>query len=127
MWSFRKRLSKHQVLCNNVISEPLSVCSSKENQDVSAANFHSPNFSFPERTQEQEKSIGISPVPTEIVNTESPVSKSCTTPVGPTLNESDALVIQAAIRGYMVHSSLDSLFFCTAYVLFILNLEIILG
>ncbi|CAL9779367.1 unnamed protein product, partial [Musa acuminata subsp. burmannicoides] len=109
MWSFRKRLSKHQVLCNNVISEPLSVCSSKENQDVSAANFHSPNFSFPERTQEQEKSIGISPVPTEIVNTESPVSKSCTTPVGPTLNESDALVIQAAIRGYMAKKKLHKL------------------
>ncbi|XP_065036789.1 protein IQ-DOMAIN 32-like [Musa acuminata AAA Group] len=109
MWSFRKRLSKHQVLCNNVISEPLSVCSSKENQDVSAANFHSPNFSFPERTQEQEKSIGISPVPTEIVNTESPVSKSCTTPVGPTLNESDAVVIQAAIRGYMAKKNLHKL------------------
>ncbi|CAL9064368.1 unnamed protein product [Musa banksii] len=109
MWSFRKRLSKHQVLCNNVISEPLSVCSSKENQDVSAANFHSPNFSFPERTQEQEKSIGISPVPTEIVNTESRVSKSCTTPVGPTLNESDALVIQAAIRGYVAKKNLHKL------------------
>ncbi|CAL9073647.1 unnamed protein product [Musa textilis] len=109
MWSFRKRLSKHQVLCNNVISEPLSLCSSKENQDVSATNFHSPNFSFPERTQEQEKSIGISPVPAEIVNTESPVSKSCTTPVGPTFNESDAVVVQAAIRGYMAKKKLHKL------------------
>ncbi|XP_074571485.1 protein IQ-DOMAIN 32-like [Curcuma longa] len=110
-WSFRKRSSKHRVLSNTVISEPISVCSSKENQELPTANFQSPNFSFPEAVQEQEKQTKTSQLPSEISNTEatSALSNRIATPVGPTLSESIVVIFQAYIRGYLAREELHKL------------------
>ncbi|WOK95342.1 protein IQ-DOMAIN 32-like [Canna indica] len=109
-WSFRKRSSKHRVLSNSAISEPLSVCSSKENQEVSIANFHSPRCSSPETAQVQEKSTDMSPLALDIVNTEAPsLSDRSITVVGATINETDATVVQATIRGYLAKKELHKL------------------
>ncbi|XP_042421235.1 protein IQ-DOMAIN 32-like [Zingiber officinale] len=110
-WSFRKRSSKHRVLSNTVISEPISVCSSKESQELSTANLQSPNFSFPEAVQEQEKQTKTSQLPSEISNTEatSTLSNKTATPAGLALSESIVVVFQASIRGYLAREELHKL------------------
>ncbi|XP_042430949.1 protein IQ-DOMAIN 32-like [Zingiber officinale] len=110
-WSFRKRSSKHRVLSNTVISEPISVCSSKESQELSTANLQSPNFSFPEAVQEQEKQTKTSQLPSEISNTEatSALSNKTATPAGFALSESIVVIFQASIRGYLAREELHKL------------------
>ncbi|KAJ8470720.1 hypothetical protein OPV22_025063 [Ensete ventricosum] len=107
-WSFYKRSSKHRVLSNTVISEPVSVCSSKQSQEVTITNFHSPKYAFREKVQIQERSIETSPLPSEIVSTEAPPSSSnrSTDTVGPAINESHAVIVQSAIRGYLARKKL---------------------
>lgn len=85
-----------------MISEPISVCSSKESQELPTANLQPP---FPEVVQEQEKPIKTSLLPSEISNTEAPLplSSGSTSPVGPALSESIAIIFQAVIRGNLVH------------------------
>ncbi|URE14515.1 IQ-domain [Musa troglodytarum] len=110
-WSFYKRSSKHRVLSNTVISDPVSVCSSKQSQEVTIANFHSPKYAFPEKVQIQERPNETSPLPSEIVSTEAPPSSSnrSTDTVGPAINESDAVIVQSAIRGYLARKKLFKL------------------
>ncbi|CAD5187660.1 unnamed protein product [Musa acuminata subsp. malaccensis] len=107
-WSFYKRSSKHRVLSNTVISEPVSICSSKQSQEVTITNFHSPKYAYPEKVQIQERPIETSPLPSEIVSTEAPPSSSnrSTDTVGPAINESDAVIVQSAIRGYLARKKL---------------------
>ncbi|CAL9183016.1 unnamed protein product, partial [Musa hybrid cultivar] len=107
-WSFCRRSSKHRVLSNTAVSEPISVCSSKDNQEISTINFNSPKYSLPERAEVQEKPIETAPSSSGIVNTEAPPSSSnrSITPAGSTLNQYDAIVIQAAIRAYLAEKRL---------------------
>ncbi|KAG6530301.1 hypothetical protein ZIOFF_012528 [Zingiber officinale] len=107
-WSFRRRSSKHRVLSNTVVSEPISVCSSKESQELPTANLQS---AFPEVVQEQEKPIKTSLLPSEISNTEAPLSLSSgsISPVGPALSESIAIIFQAVIRGNLAREEVHKL------------------
>ncbi|CAL9111765.1 unnamed protein product [Musa textilis] len=110
-WSFCGRSSKHRVLSNTAVSEPISVCSSKDNQEISNINFNSPKYSLTERAEVQEKPIETAPLSSGIVNTEAPPSSSnrSITPAGSTLSQYDAIVIQAAIRAYLAEKRLHKL------------------
>ncbi|WOL19255.1 protein IQ-DOMAIN 32-like [Canna indica] len=141
-WSFRKRSSRHQVLSTTVISEPISICSSKQSQELSSS-LHSSKNSLPEKPKIQAKQIETSPLPSDIVTTEEaplslsyknatavtteappslsnksatavtteapPLSNKCSNPVGPALNESGIIIVQAAIRGFLARKKLHRL------------------
>ncbi|CAL9087771.1 unnamed protein product [Musa textilis] len=101
-WSFRKKSPRQRVLSNTVISEPVSVCSSKQGQEVSNTNYHSLKYSSPIKAQVQERPIETSSSPSDIVNTEDrPSSDKSTDPVAPAFNDTDAIEVQSAIRGYL--------------------------
>ncbi|XP_074583990.1 protein IQ-DOMAIN 32-like isoform X2 [Curcuma longa] len=102
-WSFHKRSSKHQVLNDSVISEPVFVCSSKQSQEASTTTLHSSKYNLSENPPAQEKPVKMSPIPSNIVNSKAlpSLSNRIATPDDPSLNESDAIILQAAIRGYL--------------------------
>ncbi|KAG6499080.1 hypothetical protein ZIOFF_038836 [Zingiber officinale] len=110
-WSFYKRSSKHQVLNDSVISEPVSVCSSKQSQEASTTTLHSSKYNLSENPPAQEKPVKTSPIPSNIVNSKSPPSLSnrIDTPADPSLNEPDAIILQAAIRGYLARKMFHKL------------------
>ncbi|XP_074583989.1 protein IQ-DOMAIN 32-like isoform X1 [Curcuma longa] len=110
-WSFHKRSSKHQVLNDSVISEPVFVCSSKQSQEASTTTLHSSKYNLSENPPAQEKPVKMSPIPSNIVNSKAlpSLSNRIATPDDPSLNESDAIILQAAIRGYLARKMLDKL------------------
>lgn len=92
------------MLSNTVISEPVSVCSSKQGQEVSNTNYHSLKYSSPVKAQVQERPIETSSSPSDVVNTEDhPSSDKSTDPVAPAFNDTDAIEVQSVIRGYLVY------------------------
>lgn len=92
------------MLRNTVISEPVSVCSSKQGQEVSNTNYHSLKYSSPVKAQVQERPIETSSSPSDVVNTEDrPSSDKSTDPVAPAFNDTDAIEVQSVIRGYLVY------------------------
>ncbi|KAG6532090.1 hypothetical protein ZIOFF_005928 [Zingiber officinale] len=107
-WSFRKRSSKHQVLNDSVISEPISVCSSKQSQEALTTNLHSSKYNLLENLPVQEKPVKMCPIPSDGVNSEAPSSLSnrILTPAISALNEPDLITLQAAIRGYLARKLL---------------------
>ncbi|KAG6536389.1 hypothetical protein ZIOFF_001443 [Zingiber officinale] len=107
-WSFRKRSSKHQVLNDSVISEPISVCSSKQSQEALTTNLHSSKYNLLENLPVQEKPVKMCPIPSDGVNSEAPSSLSnrILTPAISSLNEPDLITLQAAIRGYLARKLL---------------------
>ncbi|CAL9076785.1 unnamed protein product [Musa acuminata var. zebrina] len=109
-WSFRKKSSRQRVLSNTVISEPVSVCSSKQGQEVSNTNYHSLKYSSPVKAQVQERPIETSSSPSDVVNTEDRSSSDKNTdPVAPAFNDTDAIEVQSVIRGYLARKKFHKL------------------
>lgn len=107
------------MLNDSVISEPISVCSSKQSQEALTTNLHSSKYNLLENLPMQEKPVKMCPIPSDIVNSEAPSSLSnrILTPASPALNEPDWITLQAAIRGYLVLTILS----CD-YLLFLVQL-----
>lgn len=101
------------MLNDSVISEPISVCSSKQSQEALTTNLHSSKYNSLENPPVQEKPVKKCPIPSDIVNSETPstLSNRILTPASPVLKEPDSITLQAAIRGYLVLTilSCDSL------------------
>ncbi|XP_073011688.1 protein IQ-DOMAIN 32 isoform X1 [Typha latifolia] len=101
-WSFRKRSTRHRVLSNSVISEPLPVSCNKENLDLTTDNVCSPKYcSAPEKVHEQEKPNETILLPTTEVNQEEANLVASSAPLDQNDIERASVFIQAGIRGYL--------------------------
>ncbi|XP_047982873.1 protein IQ-DOMAIN 32-like isoform X1 [Salvia hispanica] len=105
-WSFRKRSARHQVLSNTIISEAPSYTESPE---ATVANLPvQPNLSVPEKASviqwTDEKHRLSAQVDSNLSNVIATDEEECS--VDATPKESSAILIQAAIRGYLVRRML---------------------
>ncbi|XP_010271432.1 PREDICTED: protein IQ-DOMAIN 32-like isoform X2 [Nelumbo nucifera] len=107
-WSFRKRSARHRVLINTVISETPST-GNKESPETTAVDFHpSTNPMVPEKISASQGADET----TQLLITENPkildplVAADDVSKADYNLQESDAIVIQAAIRGFLARITL---------------------
>ncbi|KAG1360732.1 putative protein IQ-DOMAIN 32 [Cocos nucifera] len=102
-WSFRKRSARHRVLSNSVVSEPVSISYNKESAEVVTNTFDSPIYSsIPEKKSIEQRINETFPLPSAVVDSEiaNPLETKENFPANDiNLNESVAIVIQAATRG----------------------------
>ncbi|XP_010934534.1 protein IQ-DOMAIN 32-like [Elaeis guineensis] len=112
-WSFRKRSARHRVLSNNVVSEPVSITYNKENAEVVTNTFDSPIYSsIPEKKSIEERINETFPLPSAVVDSEiaNPLATKKNFPANDiNLNESVAIVIQAATRGCLARREFQKL------------------
>ncbi|XP_042007361.1 protein IQ-DOMAIN 32-like [Salvia splendens] len=105
-WSFRKRSARHQVLSNTIISEAPSFTESPEATVASLPV--QPNLSVPEKASviqwTDEKHRLSAQVDSNLSNVIATDEEECS--VDATPKESSAIVIQAAIRGYLARRML---------------------
>lgn len=131
-WSFRKRSARHRVLSNSVVSEPVSISYNKESTEVVTNTFDSPIYSsIPEKKSIEQRINETFPLPSAVVDSEVaiPPATNENFPANDiNLDESVAIVIQAAIRGYLVYSFLSSNYFlyfprvCIIFLWFPMNM-----
>ena len=106
-WSFRKKSSGHRVLSDTVISEPLSTICDKETLQATTANFGSPiHPSIPVKLQVVDKPKEMLPLSPDLADSEVTSTQLADTKTESDDNvwESSAVVIQSAIRRYLVYS-----------------------
>ncbi|MQL87845.1 hypothetical protein Taro_020395, partial [Colocasia esculenta] len=113
-WSFRKRSSRHRVLSNTAISEPLPVVSIKKDRpEASCDTSNSPVDPFTvEKIPSPKKINDILQQPHGTVDTkmvDASLTNEDTIKPDPGVQESAAAVIQAAIRGYLVRQEMKKL------------------
>lgn len=121
-WSFRKRSARHRVLINTIISEAPSI-TDKESPESTAANLQmQPHFTVPEKASlfqlmdENDKiSAHVDSNLSRII-----VAKEDECSTDSSLEESSAILIQAAIRGYLV----GTLFIKVVYAVSVTNLMV---
>ncbi|XP_010263935.1 PREDICTED: protein IQ-DOMAIN 32-like [Nelumbo nucifera] len=107
-WSFRRRSVKHRVLSNTVMSEAPST-GNKESPESTTIDFHPPtNLTVPEKISVSQGADE----PPQLSTTTSPkvpdplIASDDVSKVDPNLEESVAIFIQTAIRGYLSRRAL---------------------
>ncbi|XP_038974371.1 protein IQ-DOMAIN 32-like isoform X1 [Phoenix dactylifera] len=112
-WSFRKRSTRHRVLSNSVVSDPVSVSYNKESIQVPMNTFDSPIYSsIPGKKPTEQKINETFPLPSAVMN--SGVANLLATDENSIANdihldESVVIVIQAATRGFLARRGLQKL------------------
>lgn len=103
-WSFRKRSARHRVLINTIISEAPSFTDKESPESIATSLRAQPNFTEPEKAsviqRADEKNKVSAQVDTNLSDIIAAKEDECSTDA--TLEESSAILIQAAIRGYLV-------------------------
>ncbi|XP_038970706.1 protein IQ-DOMAIN 32-like isoform X2 [Phoenix dactylifera] len=112
-WSFRKRSARHRVLSNSVVSESVSISYNKESTEVVTNTFDSPIYSsIPEKKTIEQRINETFPLPSAGMDSEvaNPLAKNENFPASDiNLDESVAIVIQAATRGYLARREFQKL------------------
>ena len=105
-WSFRKRSARHRVLSNTVVSEIPST-GNKESPESAAINFQTPvDSTVAEKTSVPQWADEKTQLSTSFNSkaSETVIASENESKVDVNVDESVAIVIQAAIRGFLVHS-----------------------
>ncbi|KAH6780183.1 hypothetical protein C2S52_011420 [Perilla frutescens var. hirtella] len=102
-WSFRKRSARYRVLSNTIISEAPS-STGKDSPESTAALQVQPNLTVPEKASVIQWTDEKDSLSTQVNSNLSDISaaKEDDCSVNATVNESTVILIQAAIRGYLV-------------------------
>lgn len=104
-WSFRKRSPKHRVLNSTVISDVLPSGNNKESQEFVAVNYQvEANSAIPEKPSEMQWKDETSQLATSVYSKSSEIIDATEDAKKFDIdhNESVIIVIQAAIRGFLV-------------------------
>lgn len=103
-WSFRKRSARHRVLSNTVITEP-PYSGNKGSADSASLNFQSPDPSaVPEKISVVHCTDEKAQLPTSVDSkaAESTLVTEDKSEVDAQLEESVVIVVQTAVRGFLV-------------------------
>ncbi|XP_043708479.1 protein IQ-DOMAIN 32-like isoform X2 [Telopea speciosissima] len=105
-WSFRKRSASHRVLSNTVISETPSIGNKESPESIAINSGPQPDSAILEKVSEPQRTDEKPELSTALPTreTDPPLAKAIT--CNPNLEESVAVVIQAAIRGYLAKRTL---------------------
>ncbi|XP_042493808.1 protein IQ-DOMAIN 32-like [Macadamia integrifolia] len=107
-WSFRKRSARHRVLSNTVISENPSTGNKESPASTTITATPQPNLTVPEKVSvpPQTKEKPELPTAAHSRETDLPIATEVACKIDRNLEESVAIVIQAAIRGYLARRAL---------------------
>ncbi|XP_043713422.1 protein IQ-DOMAIN 32-like [Telopea speciosissima] len=107
-WSFRKRSGRHRVLSNTVISETPSTENKESSVSTIITSIPQPNLTVPEKVSIRPSANEKPELSTALHSreTDPSIATESACKIDPNLEESVAVVIQAAIRGYLAQRTL---------------------